>query len=950
LDTAEIPALISRLESGELFDLSPPEQPSGTSHEIYSPNGSPTKKISAELIRSILLGFPVSPLKPALPQTVKVTSAGIRIKSATITGQLNLDDLAGSGGGPLPALYFHKCVFEQEISLKRCHLRSLSLVECRVTELQAEEATIDGPVKLSGICRPAETTLKDHQGNDIKSLGSYVVLRGAKIDGHVDCAHASFAVLPRGKDNEPFVPNSKHSRFALDFRAARIRGSVLLRPGVTALGGISFTLAQVQGSVWCNGAELIAVEDCAFSADYAEIRGSCYLRTYDFPNGKQSRRFVAKGQVSFFATKIGGALYMEGADLRRCEPLKEDSETDEYVSLDVTNATIGGNCKLSWWHSFAPPSVRDATKRIYPFKAEGIIALNSASIRNYLMLSGANIDSLHATRVEMGGNCHMSIYDGPFTPTTETPERPRMTATAIHMEGAVIKGDLFIRGAVIGTKDANPEKDQGFFARGARIGGNCELATCAYEDGPDKKIARFECYGRVHLQEGTIGNSLLMDGARIVCKKHSPKPAVDISGTTIGGHAKFWTWLPEESSTCIPFEVEADQAALRMTGTKIAQKLFLNGAVITTSKLAIDAGNVEVGGKASLSTYKSHSFTASGKLNFVGATIRLGLDMSGARIKPPASETAWNKAEPLSRLIALDLTLGRMKFVKLIQFEAVGQVILQHAEIDTDIFLKGSSFQGRIVLDFARIGASVELVKSQLWSVSARTIYERILGNYSGLNPSSSPVNKTEVERSVRDELARYHAAKQTDAGLSMHSAKIGGELIVDELRIFQQYHVDGYSSMPEEFSYVTADLRGLHVGELNDKGGLGWKEHPGNPQFTAQIHFWLEGFNYKRLNELPPSLGTPSAHETRHGRDEVWKARREWLDLQYFDKKKPHMTEFTPGAYEQLVKTLNVDGLYEDARRIASVKITLERKFKPKGLRKFGWWIFWALFEYGFS
>jgi hypothetical protein len=36
----------------------------------------------------------------------------------------------------------------------------------------------------------------------------------------------------------------------------------------------------------------------------------------------------------------------------------------------------------------------------------------------------------------------------------------------------------------------------------------------------------------------------------------------------------------------------------------------------------------------------------------------------------------------------------------------------------------------------------------------------------------------------------------------------------------------------------------------------------------------------------------------------------------QFFEPKAPRSAEFTPGAYEHLVKILNVDGLYDDARR----------------------------------
>ena len=946
-------ALVSKVENGEILDLgSGSDRPllGEGSGEVEPPARPRTNEIRAEWIRLILIGLPIYLPDEEVQghkafRAVRVTSVGIRIRSATITGVLDLDDLSWPGGAPLPPLHFEGCVFEERISLKRCHIRSLALAGCRFTELQAEEAVIEGPVKLSQIRRPTEIVLNNRRGQPTKSWGSYVVLRGAKIEGHVDCSRSSFAALPREDDEEPFVPNSKHPRFALDLRAAQIRGSVLLRPYVTACGGISFTLARVQGSVWCNGAELTAGEDCAFSADYAEIQGSLYLRTYDPPNGDESVRFVAKGHVSLFAAKIGGNLYMEGADLQRPEPQSEDSAEDDFQSLDATNATIGGNCKFSWWQSCKEE------KRIYSFDARGKILLISASVRSDVLFWGANVGSVHANNISVGGNFDMSVYDNYRTlALVDNIERIRVRAIEVHLEGAAINGDLLMLGTKLGTEGVAPTRSQGLFARSAKIGGNCHLTTYPHDDGANKPMVRFECYGRIHVPEASIGNSLVMAGAKLIWKRPGADAVLDLSGTTIGGHAKFMTWQAETNGLCLPFEVEADAIALRLAGTKIAQKLRLNGAVITASKTAINAPNVEIGGKASLGCYKGCRFTASGGVILVAATIKLGLDMSGARLKAPLSLAPSLKAELRCKLVALDLTLARMRFVDFGRLEATGQVILKHAEIDTDAKLTNARFEGRVVADFAKVGASVDLSATKLWCGRARTIFEEILAN------TSEDVQFP--EKCVRDELSRNHAGKQKDADLSLHSARFGGALIVRGLDIFQEYDSPYFVSMPGTLTYVTVDLRGLRVEELQDGGGEGWGK---------EVRLWLDGFRFARLNQLPHSLGGPSVDGAglvrptrsvgpswlpapKYRSDEVWKPRQEWLDLQYLDTKKPQMTEFTPDAYEQIVRTLNEDGLYEDARRIASEKITRERRLKPKWKRKGLWWLFWLCFEYGFS
>jgi hypothetical protein len=933
-------ALISRIESGEVLDLGRLQVNQSSSEldgEQLRQKPSQETEINGDWLRMILMGLPLPILigktaeeradeEPEV-RPVKVTPAGIRIASAFITGELNLNDLAGIGGAPLPVLQFDRCEFQKEINLRRCHLRSLSLKDCRFSELQAEESVIDGPVKLSGVRRQSQIAIKDRNGVETESFGAYVVLRGAKIGGHIDCAHASFAATPRRSDEEPHVENSKHPRFGLDLRAAQIRGSVLLRPGVTALGGISFTLAHVEGSIWLNGAELTAGEDCAFSADYADIKGSLYLRTYDPPNKSESIQFLARGEVSLFATRLGGSLYLEGAKLEGCKP--DAGGRGPKESLDAMNSTIGGSCKLTCWQSFTNRT------RVYPFTAIGGILMESASIRNDVHFGGSDVQAVHAENISVGGDFDMSVY---VAPEARSLESLRATATEVHLEGAVIKGDMLMTGARLGRQSDTANKDHGLFARGARIGGNCDLATNSYRIGTKDEPVRFECYGRVQMPEAVIGNSLLMSGARVVYKHPHPLAAVDIAGTTIGGHAKFMAWSPDGSADCISFELDADLIAMRVTGAKIAQKLILNGAIIKASRTAIDGGNVEVGSKASLGTYKSRSFNAMGQVNLASANINLGLDMKGARIRLPTSQGTGNTDEVPRQCVALDLTLARMKFVRLVQLEAVGQVVLQHAQIDTDLKLTDSRFEAPIRLDFAKIGTSVDLTGIQLWCGTAQAVYERISASYDRDNQSPDL-----VKGSALAEMAQSHTSKRGAAELSLNSARIGGALIVSGLKIFARADpANGrQSSMPDELKLATIDLRGLHVQEMRDDGGKGW---------SASVRFWLEGFFYTRLAPPDQPPGSPFYKAAESPSENLPSARLRWLDQQYFNRNEPQIAEFTPGAYEQLVKTLNIDGLYEEAHKVTSARLDREREVSRNLWHKFFWWFLWLAFGYGFS
>lgn len=977
-DEPHLRALVSAVERGEALDLGVPKsaRPSGASGSSRPWDHAATKYITAGLIRRIILGLPLEIPHEPQPRVVKITSAGISIRAATIRGRLDLDDLSGGGGSALPGLAFDGCWFEQEISLKRCHLKSLSLRGCRFSAMQAEEAVIDGPVKLSDIRRPEEFLLRDKLMGETKTWGSYVVLRGARIGGHLNCARATFAAMPRSDTEEEFVENSKHPRYALDLRATQIRGSALLRPGVTALGGISFTLARIQGSIWCNGAKLTAWEGNAFSADYAEIQGSLYLRTYDPPQKeKKSSQFIAEGQVSLFATKLGGSLYLEGAELRKQKRKRSlAARSDDNASLDATNATIGGDCKVTCWQSDV-----DET-RFLPFNADGEILLNSASIRNSVLFLGSNVESVSAKNINVGGRFDMSVYDDPLAFKAWNAEQLRMTAASVHLEGAVISGDLLMLGAMLGANGSPPGKEHGLFARGAKIGGNCHLTTFPHEQGEGQSAVPFICRGRVLVQEAIIGNSLVMAGAKLDCQLLGDFSVVDFSGTSIGGHAKFMTWQPDDFGKCIPFELRAGEAGLRLAGTKIAQKLILNGAQITSSKIAINAANIEVGGKASLGTYEGKSerpgekprvyqFTASGKVSFTTATIKLGLDMIGSRLKPPVTTGGNSTATGTSELVALDLTLARMKFLRLgetvdttksdvaprthVLFDAVGALVLDHAEVDTDINLRGARLKGRLVADHAKVGTSIDLTGIQLWGGSAQTTFEQM----------KAEQGADLLEKSVWGKLAELHADKMATADLSLYQARIGGGLMVDKLEVFQQFDLAAYASAPylRRLNYATVDLGGLHVQELQDLGGKGWGE---------DVRFWLDGFRYNRLVRLPRvqiSAERPPESRVRsrlfstlldssrktsaaHSGDDVWKPRLAWLNLQYFDAQRPQTAEFTPGAYEQLVKTLNADGAYNDAHRIISSKLTLESRLNPNPLHKIAWGGFHWFFNYGLS
>lgn len=78
------------------------------------------------------------------------------------------------------------------------------------------------------------------------------------------------------------------------------------------------------------------------------------------------------------------------------------------------------------------------------------------------------------------------------------------------------------------------------------------------------------------------------------------------------------------------------------------------------------------------------------------------------------------------------------------------------------------------------------------------------------------------------------------------------------------------------------------------------------------------------------------------------WEARLDWLNLQY--KEGPTVETYTPEPYEQLTKTFRSAGFYDDARKIVSRRLALERRLVTSPLLRFLPWLFGTLFDYGLS
>jgi hypothetical protein len=284
--------------------------------------------------------------------------------------------------------------------------------------------------------------------------------------------------------------------------------------------------------------------------------------------------------------------------------------------------------------------------------------------------------------------------------------------------------------------------------------------------------------------------------------------------------------------------------------------------------------------------------------------------------------------------------------------------------------LKTAVVDGKLEANSVWIGGSVILIRTTLASRSVDAILEAAANQVKG----------------TREQVINQHITRQLTPDISFRDGHIGHALVVRDLRIcFPPVKLPLAAGSPETLEnlrHCTIDLRGLHVGELADQGGLGWGE---------EVRFWLDGFRYARLPEMSPDSGKLSKEEQGRLRwnrfwnpsglpkiaDAVperspgidsarlekrgerlrllaqWERRLMWLNLQYFKPIRPDRREYSPDAYVKLVSVLNAMGSFKDARHISSARQTLENRLKTgwlRPLRQFCWSLFRIGFDYGFS
>lgn len=310
--------------------------------------------VSAGLIRTLMLGLPLSPELGVIP-----TPCGVRIVGAVIEGLVNLNNGRGNDGAVMPGLVLDKCVIPEGIDVSYAQLGKLSFEGSKISVVRAVRAVIEGEVIANDI-GPVQA------GGDC-----FLSLHSIHIDGDIQLRRACL------RESELYDAFNTE-QFAVDLRNATINGSVFLR-NIDCLGTVILSRARVEGHVTFRSARIaprhgrrktIIAKDCV-------IKGAITMRTFD------QAQFLSLGEISLARSHVSAAVF-DGAVI-----------TPEHIdgtALDMHGVCVEG--RLNFRNHF---------------RTTGFINLRGVEVGADMGAGGATFAfGIEAVGLTVGGDCDLN--------------------------------------------------------------------------------------------------------------------------------------------------------------------------------------------------------------------------------------------------------------------------------------------------------------------------------------------------------------------------------------------------------------------------------------------------------------------------------------------------------------------------------------------------------------
>ena len=510
------------------------------------PNGDRT--IRAKLLRRMLFGLEV--LRE--DNTIDTTSARSRgprvnlpvameIRGAIIKGELDLEDVKGRDHAFAPHIALEYCTFvaceEDADSEERAGridvsdgvLSRFSLKGSRFRELDGRGAQFHGIVDLSQ-CESSEdpenpTGCADENGDQQPIC--WVNFRGATL--HVEF-RAAKAMLCAPKRDDGHEGSPRTDAMALEMRACKVRGNLMMTPDFVAVGGVSLINADCAGDIWLTGAKLVAKKRRAINLQYATVRGAVALDSTFTESGDQ-KRFRSFGAIRCYGAAIEGELWLAGAQVEPSRADGDDAENEPLLNCFM--AHIGKQVRV-----LSKRNDKDRNE-IIPVEIDGRLNFSNG------VLGGLMIDMSAQSSEEREGKAHCMLEMKSMTSRSSVSIQGRFFR--IWFQNARVDGALEfnkIEGPVqLFLENARVDGDLEFTDVGEavlfdleniRVGGDIELVNvvCQTMQLPNAQIdanlsvARGSEVGRIELPNAEIGGNFELKNSRLAWRRklQSGKP------------------------------------------------------------------------------------------------------------------------------------------------------------------------------------------------------------------------------------------------------------------------------------------------------------------------------------------------------------------------------------------------------------------------------------------
>ncbi len=277
-----------------------------------------------------------------------------------------------------------------------------------------------------------------------------------------------------------------------------------------------------------------------------------------------------------------------------------------------------------------------------------------------------------------------------------------------------------------------------------------------------------------------------------------------------------------------------------------------------------------------------------GFLNARQSVIHGGVQMIGAEIAEADFEGATLVANGRGpkRVFALYARSVRIiDNLRLRDMTTMGSLRLPHAKIGGDLELNGSEIKEAVGLTYPENLPrwSIDLTSAE---IGGSLLLGSKLGRDAAILEEGLCLDLAEVTRDV-DLTGTRLGTNEDDFAASLYDTNIGGKLRVRNL------------ASPTRNSLI--DLRECRCGLLDDEGGDAWRGSNTRSKNAPRFSLRLDGFCYDRFQ----ADGSKRA---------LWKSRKRWLamELRREDDKKV----FFPQPYDQLIRTLKLEGRDNEARK----------------------------------